>query len=83
MNKTLKKIAIIIALPVIAPIIVGTMWLASKADHKELEKKNEEKEKGLQALFFYCIKNCTKYITITIAIMPLTIGVENLLLVSK
>lgn len=47
MNKTLKKIAIIIALPVIAPIIVGTMWLASKADHKELEKKNEEKEKGL------------------------------------
>ncbi len=51
MNKTLKKIAIIIALPVIAPIIVGTMWLASKADHKEIEKQNEkkdeEKEKGL------------------------------------
>lgn len=51
MNKTLKKIATIIALPIIAPIIVGTMWLASKADHEELEKQNkkkdEEKDKGL------------------------------------
>ncbi|WP_155518572.1 hypothetical protein [Acinetobacter nosocomialis] len=41
--KILKKVAMIIALPVIVPVVVGTMWMASRADHKELKKQQRSK----------------------------------------
>ena len=47
MNKTLKKIVTFLALPIIVPVVVGTMWLASRSDYKDFEKKSKKK------IFFY------------------------------
>ena len=42
MNKTLKKIVTFLALPIIVPVVVGTMWLASRSDYKDFEKESKK-----------------------------------------
>ena len=48
MNKTLKKIVTFLALPIIVPVVVGTMWLASRSDSKNFEKKSKKNEQEKQ-----------------------------------
>jgi hypothetical protein len=48
MNKTLKKIVTFLALPIIVPVVVGTMWLASRSDYKDFEKESKKNEQEKQ-----------------------------------
>ena len=48
MNKTLKKIVTFLALPIIVPVVVGTMWLASRQDYKDFEKESKKNEQEKQ-----------------------------------